>query len=163
MAQSVETSDPIMAATFTISDSDTEPSEEVEETRNKEPRIRNSGKTHRRIRLSSESHAFTREEEARGEEEVGTPTEGYPFRGRSNSAPPALWAAKKYGRQLRRMSDEFVTLLDKGELRKVSSTGTNRPIRHSKSWWSYLFSHQEMEGENSHHENHTQCTEQRGE
>lgn len=34
-----------------------------------------------------------------------------PFRGRSRSAPPALWAAKKYGQQLRRMSDEFDTLL----------------------------------------------------
>lgn len=32
------------------------------------------------------------------------------FRQRSRSAPPALWAAKKYGQQLRRMSDEF----DKG-------------------------------------------------
>lgn len=71
-----------------------------------------------RIRVNSESHASTvsRDEElqARGEEEAGTPTDGAPFRGRSKSAPPALWAAKKYGRQLRRMSDEFDTLLDKG-------------------------------------------------
>lgn len=37
-----------------------------------------------------------------------------PFRPRSRSAPPALWAAKKYGQQLRRMSDEFDILLDKG-------------------------------------------------
>jgi BCL2-antagonist of cell death len=48
-----------------------------------------------------------------------TPTEegggdGAPFRSRSQSAPPTLWAAKKYGRQLRRMSDEFDTWLDKG-------------------------------------------------
>ncbi len=45
---------------------------------------------------------------------------GDPFRQRSRSAPPALWAAKKYGRQLRRMSDEFDILLDKG-VRKPSS------------------------------------------
>ncbi|MEQ2175317.1 hypothetical protein GOODEAATRI_016795 [Goodea atripinnis] len=167
-----------------------------------------------RIRLNSESHASTisRGEEllARGEEEAGTPTEGFSFRNRSNSAPPALWAAKKYGRQLRRMSDEFVNLLDKGvrmriwivlkqqiisvapslsssiqfthvkkylrvkcgncfmfllcfgitqELRKVSSAGSNRPIPHSRSWWNYLFSHQETEGENSHHETHSHRTE----
>lgn len=71
-----------------------------------------------RIRLNSESHASTvsRDEElqAKGEDEAGTPTDGAPFRGRSKSAPPALWAAKKYGRQLRRMSDEFDSLLDKG-------------------------------------------------
>lgn len=30
-----------------------------------------------------------------------------PFRGRSRSAPPNLWAAQRYGRELRRMSDEF--------------------------------------------------------
>ncbi|XP_038620841.1 bcl2-associated agonist of cell death [Tachyglossus aculeatus] len=30
-----------------------------------------------------------------------------PFRGRSHSAPPILWAAQHYGRELRRMSDEF--------------------------------------------------------
>lgn len=71
-----------------------------------------------RIRLNSESHASTvcRDEElqAKGDEEAGTPTDGAPFRARSKSAPPALWAAKKYGQQLRRMSDEFDSLLDKG-------------------------------------------------
>lgn len=45
--------------------------------------------------------------------ETGAADEG-DFRPRSRSAPPALWAAKKYGRQLRRMSDEFDGLLDKG-------------------------------------------------
>lgn len=40
--------------------------------------------------------------------------DGDSFRPRSRSAPPALWAAKKYGRELRKMSDEFDTLLDKG-------------------------------------------------
>lgn len=71
-----------------------------------------------RTRVNSESQALSvsREEElqANWEEEAGTPTDGVPFRGRSKSAPPALWAAKKYGRQLRRMSDEFDSLLDKG-------------------------------------------------
>lgn len=49
--------------------------------------------------------------------ETGAADEGDlldPFRRRSRSAPPALWAAKKYGQQLRRMSDEFDVLLDKG-------------------------------------------------
>lgn len=68
--------------------------------------------------MNSESNASTtsRDEElqVKWDEEAGTPTDGAPFRGRSKSAPPALWAAKKYGRQLRRMSDEFDSLLDKG-------------------------------------------------
>ncbi|CAK6967956.1 BCL2 associated agonist of cell death b isoform X1 [Scomber scombrus] len=165
-----------MAAKFTISDSESEPSEEVEEGDNSQssseqaqrvtlghnltlPELRMAG----RIRLNSESHATTvsRDEElqARGEDEAGTPTEGAPFRGRSKSAPPALWAAKKYGRQLRRMSDEFDSLLDKGEMKKVKSAGATRQMPHSKTWWSYLFSHQETEGENNHHENHTHRTE----
>ncbi|XP_070710849.1 BCL2 associated agonist of cell death b [Pempheris klunzingeri] len=168
-----------MAANFTISDSESEPSEEVEERENSqssageeqqlvpqrhtltlpELRVAVSG----RIRLNSESHAFTvsRDEElqARAEDEAGTPTDGAPFRGRSKSAPPALWAAKKYGQQLRRMSDEFDSLLDKGEMKRVRSAGTAKQMHHSKSWWSYLFSHQETEGENSHHENHTNRTE----
>uniref|UniRef100_A0A8C6U978 BCL2 associated agonist of cell death b n=1 Tax=Neogobius melanostomus TaxID=47308 RepID=A0A8C6U978_9GOBI len=97
-----------------------------------------------RIRLSSESQVCG---EARAEEELGTPTDGFPFRGRSKSAPPALWAAKKYGRQLRRMSDEFDSMLDKGN---------SRPIQHSKTWWSYLFSHQETEGENHHDSQRTE-------
>lgn len=163
-----------MAAVFSISGSDSEPSEEVEEGENNHspateampvfarrnmalPELRTPGSG--RIRLNSESHAsaLSRDEElqARGEEEAGTPTEGAPFRGRSKSAPPALWAAKKYGQQLRRMSDEFDSLLDKGEMKRVRSAGTARQMHHSKSWWSYLFSHQEMEGENNHHESHT--------
>ncbi|KAM9335920.1 BCL2 associated agonist of cell death b [Symphorus nematophorus] len=169
-----------MAANFTISsDSESEPSEEVEEGENNQsstgmaeqqfpqrhtltlPELR-LGATGR-IRLNSESNAssVSRDEElqARGEDEAGTPTEGAPFRGRSKSAPPALWAAKKYGRQLRRMSDEFDSLLDKGEMKKLRNTGTTRQMHHSRSWWSYLFSHQETEGENNHHENHTHRTE----
>ncbi|XP_037539938.1 BCL2 associated agonist of cell death b [Nematolebias whitei] len=171
----VETSDVTMAANFTISDSDSEPSEEVEEAENKRPsegqenvrrhlnipELRLS--TNGRIRLNSESHLSTvyKEEDllARGEEEPGTPTEGYPFRGRSKSAPPALWAAKKYGQRLRRMSDEFDSLLDKGEMRKVKSVGSTKPIPHTRSWWNYLFSHQESDGENGHHEKPTHRTE----
>lgn len=38
------------------------------------------------------------------EEEEEEPS---PFRGRSRSAPPNLYAAQRYGRELRRMSDEF--------------------------------------------------------
>ncbi|XP_039996904.1 BCL2 associated agonist of cell death b [Xiphias gladius] len=167
-----------MAANFTISDSESETSEEVEEVEKNQsstgeeqqaperhtltlPKLRTPATG--RIRLNSESHASTvyRDDEiqARGEEEAGTPTDGAPFRGRSKSAPPALWAAKKYGQQLRRMSDEFDSLLDKGEMRRVKSAGTARQMHHSKSWWSYLFSHQETEGENNHHENHSQRTE----
>ncbi|TDG99884.1 hypothetical protein EPR50_G00198690 [Perca flavescens] len=174
----IKISDVTMAAHFTISDSESETSEEVEEGKNKQPptvqeqplsqrhfltlpelRIAATG----RIRLNSESHASTvsRDEElqAKGEDEAGTPTDGAPFRGRSKSAPPALWAAKKYGRQLRRMSDEFDSLLDKGEMRRVRSAGTTKQMHHSKSWWSYLFSHQETEGENNHHDTHTHRTE----
>lgn len=45
------------------------------------------------------------------------------------------------------------------EMKRVKSAGTARQMHHSKSWWSYLFSHQETEGENNHHENHTHRTE----
>ncbi|CAL1590355.1 unnamed protein product [Knipowitschia caucasica] len=132
-----------MAASFTISDSESEPSEELEETLKLE--LREAAKTGTgRIRLSSESQASV---DLRPEQGLSSPNEGFPFRGRSKSAPPALWAAKKYGQQLRRMSDEFDSLLDKGEMKKPKS----RPMHHSKTWWSYLFSHQESEAE-SHHE-----------
>ncbi|KAM4611978.1 BCL2 associated agonist of cell death b [Polymixia lowei] len=165
-----------MAAKFSISDSESEPSEEVggSETGQSSsmqeqnilldhnlntPELRMAG----RLRLNSESHAttVTRDEElqARGEGEDGVSSDGAPFRGRSQSAPPALWAAKKYGRQLRRMSDEFDSLLDKGEMKRVRSAGTAKQMHHSKSWWNYLFSHQETEGENNHHDNHSNRTE----
>ncbi|XP_053715945.1 BCL2 associated agonist of cell death b [Synchiropus splendidus] len=159
-----------MAAKFSISDSDSETSEVVEEGDKKQSHVRPDQllpgdltfpehRTAGRIRVNSESHAssLSRDEElqGRGEEEAGTPTEGAGFRGRSKSAPPAFWAAKKYGRQLRRMSDEFDSLLDKGEMKRVKSGASSRPIHHSKTWWSYLFSHQETEGENNLHDNHT--------
>ncbi|XP_057712268.1 bcl2-associated agonist of cell death-like [Corythoichthys intestinalis] len=166
-----------MAANFTLSDSDSEPSEEVEEGENTPGAKENEQYLRQglyltlperrmaaasgRIRLNSESHASTvsRDEELqanRVDEEPGTPTDGAPFRGRSKSAPPALWAAKKYGRQLRRMSDEFDSLLDKGEFKSKSPS---RPIHHSYTWWSYLFSHQETDGENNHMDNQTSRTE----
>uniref|UniRef100_A0A3P9KSL7 BCL2 associated agonist of cell death b n=1 Tax=Oryzias latipes TaxID=8090 RepID=A0A3P9KSL7_ORYLA len=161
-----------MAAKFTISD-DSESSEEVEggkldlgaaaggegehlHDRHSltlpELRLTSNGRT----RLNSESTAstYSRDEDLAREDEAGTPTDGLAFRGRSKSAPPALWAAKKYGQQLRRMSDEFDSLLDKGEMRKVRSTGAAKQMLHSTSWWNYLFSHPEAEGEYSHHESH---------
>lgn len=171
-------SDVTMSPHFTISDSESEASEEVEEGDNNQslavqepqlpqrhsltlPELRLAATG--RLRLNSESHASTvsRDEELQAgwEDEAGTPTDGAPFRGRSKSAPPALWAAKKYGRKLRRMSDEFDSLLDKGEMKKVRSAGSAKQMHHSRSWWSYLFSHQETEGENNHHENHTHRTE----
>lgn len=74
-----------------------------------------------RVRLYSESqvHTVSRWEDAElqdgmSAEENGGASDGAPFRGRSQSAPAALWKAKKYGRQLRRMSDEFDTWLDRG-------------------------------------------------
>lgn len=74
-----------------------------------------------RVRLYSESQVYTvsRWQQAEPQdgalvEENGGTGDGLPFRGRSQSAPAALWKAKKYGRQLRRMSDEFDTWLDKG-------------------------------------------------
>ncbi|XP_076581191.1 BCL2 associated agonist of cell death b [Chaetodon auriga] len=169
-----------MAANFTISSDGESESEEVEEGKSNQsstgeeqqllqrhtltlPDLRTGMAATGRMRVNSESHAsnVSRDEEhqGRGEDEAGTPTEGAPFRGRSKSAPPALWAAKKYGRQLRRMSDEFDSLLDKGEMRKTRSAGTAQQMPHSRSWWSYLFSHQETEGENNLHENHTHRTE----
>nr|AAB36516.1 Bcl-2 binding component 6 [Homo sapiens] len=56
-----------------------------------------------------------------------------PFRGRSRSAPPNLWAAQRYGRELRRMSDEFVDSFKKG-LPRPKSAGTATQMRQSSSW-----------------------------
>lgn len=74
-----------------------------------------------RVRLYSESQVHTVShwedaelQDAVSPEESGGSSDGAPFRGRSQSAPAALWKAKKYGRKLRRMSDEFDTWLDRG-------------------------------------------------
>lgn len=72
------------------------------------------------MRLYSESQVYTISRCEESEPADGGPAseeamgDGAPFRGRSQSAPAALWAAKRYGRQLRRMSDEFDTWLDRG-------------------------------------------------
>uniref|UniRef100_A0A8C7F722 Uncharacterized protein n=1 Tax=Oncorhynchus kisutch TaxID=8019 RepID=A0A8C7F722_ONCKI len=148
-----------MAQMFTISDSESEPSEEVGETEKDQssagkgmtggpighaltvPEMRLAGEG--RLRMNSESQA--QELQGRGPGVEGMPTDGASFRGRSQSAPPALWAAKRYGRQLRRMSDEFDTWLDKGEMRRVKSAGAAKQMTKSPSWWAYLFSHKETE------------------
>uniref|UniRef100_A0A8C8GG62 BCL2 associated agonist of cell death b n=1 Tax=Oncorhynchus tshawytscha TaxID=74940 RepID=A0A8C8GG62_ONCTS len=150
-----------MAQMFTISDSESEPSEEVGETEKDQssagkgmtggpighaltvPEMRLAGEG--RLRMNSESQA--QELQGRGPGVEGVPTDGASFRGRSQSAPPALWAAKRYGRQLRRMSDEFDTWLDKGEMRRVKSAGAAKQMTKSPSWWAYLFSHKETETE----------------
>ncbi|XP_061262792.1 bcl2-associated agonist of cell death [Bos javanicus] len=59
-----------------------------------------------------------------------------PFRGRSRSAPPNLWAAQRYGRELRRMSDEFHVSF-KG-LPRPKSAGTATQMRQSPSWTRFL-------------------------
>ncbi|KFO28450.1 bcl2-associated agonist of cell death [Fukomys damarensis] len=66
------------------------------------------------------------------EEEEGMEEEPSPFRGRSRSAPPNLWAAQRYGRELRRMSDEFVDSF-KG-LPRPKSAGTATKLWQSSSW-----------------------------
>ncbi|XP_055987709.1 bcl2-associated agonist of cell death [Sorex fumeus] len=66
------------------------------------------------------------EEDGLDEEELS------PFRARSRSAPPNLWAAQRYGRELRRMSDEFQGSF-KG-LPRPKSAGTATQMRQSPSW-----------------------------
>ncbi|XP_034146420.1 BCL2 associated agonist of cell death b [Esox lucius] len=148
---------------FTISDTESE-SSDVEET--KKEWIAGQGKTgsrlglslnlpgEGRIRLNSESQVFATSGGERSGELQGlgqglncVATEGLPFRVRSQSAPPALWAAKRYGRQLRRMSDEFDTWLDKGQMKRVKSAGAAKQMTTSPSWWAFLFSHKETETE----------------
>ncbi|XP_030638906.1 uncharacterized protein bada [Chanos chanos] len=107
-----------------------------------------------RVRLYSESQVYTvsrwedTESQDGGSAEEGAGAgDGVPFRGRSQSAPAALWAAKKYGRQLRRMSDEFDTWLDKGELKRVNSPGGRAGQKKAtRGWFSFLWSPKEEEG-----------------
>ncbi|XP_076130169.1 uncharacterized protein bada isoform X2 [Alosa pseudoharengus] len=103
-----------------------------------------------RVRLYSESQVYTisrcEESEAAdggvsSEEGMG---DGAPFRGRSQSAPAALWAAKHYGRQLRRMSDEFDTWLDRGEQKRAGMSVA--PPQGLRGWFSFLWSPREEEG-----------------
>lgn len=67
-----------------------------------------------------------------GIEEDEVEEELSPFRGRSRSAPPNLWAAQRYGRELRRMSDEFEGSF-KG-LPRPKSAGTAMQMRQNSSW-----------------------------
>ncbi|XP_020014591.2 bcl2-associated agonist of cell death [Castor canadensis] len=69
---------------------------------------------------------------AGSDEDEGVEEEPSPFRGRSRSAPPNLWAAQRYGRELRRMSDEFDGSF-KG-LPRPKSAGTATQMRQSSSW-----------------------------
>lgn len=98
-----------------------------------------------RVRLYSESQVYTINRWEESEPTDGGPAleegmgDGAPFRGRSQSAPAALWAAKRYGRQLRRMSDEFDTWLDRGEQKRGGMSGM-------RGWFSFLWSQQEEEG-----------------
>ncbi|XP_067328585.1 bcl2-associated agonist of cell death [Anolis sagrei] len=63
-------------------------------------------------------------------DEVGT------FRARSRSAPPILWAAQRYGRELRRMSDEFHGALQK--LPRPKSAGTTSQMHQTSGWKATL-------------------------
>ncbi|KAL2079716.1 hypothetical protein ACEWY4_025460 [Coilia grayii] len=117
------------------------------------PKHKPKGKLSARHRVKSEDQTHKKPvadspENGHSEDDC-FPTETAPFRGRSRSAPPALWAAKKYGQQLRRMSDEFDTLLDKGGMKRVRSAGTARQMRTSFSWFTSLFSHKETDGDTS--------------
>ncbi|XP_006901558.1 PREDICTED: bcl2 antagonist of cell death [Elephantulus edwardii] len=69
---------------------------------------------------------------AGSEEDEGIGEELSPFRGRSLSAPPNLWAAQRYGRELRRMSDEFEGSF-KG-LPRPKSLGSATQMQQSPSW-----------------------------
>ncbi|KAJ7307443.1 hypothetical protein JRQ81_009463 [Phrynocephalus forsythii] len=62
-----------------------------------------------------------------------TPDEfGTSFRARSRSAPPILWAAQRYGRELRRMSDEFHGALQK--MPRPKSAGTATQLQRTSGW-----------------------------
>lgn len=84
-----------------------------------------AGTVETRSRHSSYPTA-TQDDEEMEEEELS------PFRGRSRSAPPNLWAAQRYGRELRRMSDEFQGSFQ--GLPRPKSAGTATQMRQSPSW-----------------------------
>ncbi|TSL04306.1 Bcl2-associated agonist of cell death [Bagarius yarrelli] len=124
-----------------------------EKMRNTNPADETSLRVGGRVRLYSESqvHTVSRWEDAElqdgiSAEESGGSTDGAPFRGRSQSAPAALWKAKKYGRQLRRMSDEFDTWLDRGDVRRVSGAGKASQKQPSRGWFSFIWGTKEEEG-----------------
>ncbi|CAH6793643.1 Bad [Phodopus roborovskii] len=65
---------------------------------------------------------------AGNEEDEGMEEELSPFRGRSRSAPPNLWAAQRYGRELRRMSDEFEGSFKVSAREMCDGTYTHGPL-----------------------------------
>ncbi|XP_026072186.1 bcl2-associated agonist of cell death-like [Carassius auratus] len=150
-----------MAHMFSISDNDLETETETSEDREDPgPTKNNSGS------LQKTNQHITVPENLKGQQlwkhmnlslddedllDTGPADESDLFRRRSRSAPPAFWAAKKYGRQLRRMSDEFDILHDK-KLKKVKSEGTTCQLRQSPSWFAFLWSHKESDTESRHTE-----------
>ncbi|XP_061092962.1 bcl2-associated agonist of cell death-like [Conger conger] len=137
-------SDVTMSHMFTISDNESETSDDGADgnqpATNQDnpgegavPDIVLTGPELERLRSRSVSQASSQGEEAEPQEEVFEEGEdGRRLRSRSWSAPGAL-AAKRYGRQLRRMSDEFDTFLDKEAMKKVHSA----KMRTSLSWFSF--------------------------
>ncbi|XP_029470647.1 bcl2-associated agonist of cell death [Rhinatrema bivittatum] len=77
-------------------------------------------------RLGSDPSA----EETEAQDEPGN------FRGRSRSAPPNLWAAMSYGRELRRMSDEFDMSFQ--GLPRPKSAGTTGQLAKGNGWKDIL-------------------------
>ncbi|KPP78188.1 bcl2 antagonist of cell death-like [Scleropages formosus] len=158
--------DVTMDRMFSISDNESETSDETADSEAVSqpasqlehaltvPDIKLSGEPGSRVRVLSESEvSLGRSEEpdlnnraVSDEGGGGGAGDGTHFRTRSQSAPPALWAAQRYGRQLRRMSDEFDTLLDKG-MKRVRSAGAARQMQASPSWFAFLWSHKESEAE----------------
>ncbi|KAA0723186.1 Bcl2-associated agonist of cell death [Triplophysa tibetana] len=141
-----------MAQMFTVSDSESSDDQEDSlQTHKESPKRKqhfNVSARQKREQLARQRNRSMNEEDLL---EIGTGEEGESFGGeafrrRTHSAPPALWAAKKYGRQLRRMSDEFDNLHDKG-MKKVRSAGAERQMHPSPSWLSFLWSHKESDAE----------------
>ncbi|XP_068922342.1 bcl2-associated agonist of cell death isoform X2 [Petaurus breviceps papuanus] len=77
-------------------------------------------------------------ERSEREEELGL------FRSRSSSAPPNLWAARRYGSELRRMSDEFDCTFKGLPRPKSASTASQMRRNH---FWTRTF--QSLFGRNS--------------
>ncbi|XP_028840030.1 bcl2-associated agonist of cell death [Denticeps clupeoides] len=102
-----------------------------------------------RVRLYSESQVYTISRWEDSEPSDGGPAAeegtGGGFRVRSQSAPAALLAAKRYGSQLRRMSDEFDDWLDRGDQKRASSPG-QLVLQASRRWLSFLWGPREEEG-----------------
>nr|XP_055056483.1 BCL2 associated agonist of cell death b [Misgurnus anguillicaudatus] len=142
-----------MAHMFTLSDNESDTEDQEDSGRTKAKIGSHQRMQHLNVTDQLKSEQLVRQrnhsmnEEALKESGIGE--EGLvndSFRRRSSSAPPALWAAKKYGRQLRRMSDEFDILLDQG-MKRVKSAGTSSHMRQSPSWLAFLWSHKESDAE----------------